>query len=389
MDKTLLSLSRFFALIPLWILRRRWRVLLLLTGSTLFMAWGAATRTTLDMTIDSFIDQDDPAIAALNEFREQFGSDDSVFLVYRALDGDVFSAQSLRAVQALTRELENWQQLDPADYPVDIDGEPVLLDELGKIRRVQSLTTARVQSVDGDTLRSDRLVPEQLPETPEGLRAIRERALAEDDYRLLFYSADGRYAGILIQTIFGAEPVEGFTPQIDAADISLDLSFSAFDAGDSFALDFDEDAAVQDIPFQTVDMFEYSQFFTAIRAVYTEHADVLEFYPVGNPPMNEFIYRMLQQMMLLGVAMIGIFVGLLWVLFRSMSAVLWPILTIALSLAWTWGATAWLGVPMSTMIVLTCLLIFACGIADCVHVMSAYFGCRRDGMTHELAVETA
>jgi len=246
-----------------------------------------------------------------------------------------------------------------------------------------------VQSVDGDTLRSDRLVPEQLPTSPDALRAIRERALAEDNYRLLFYSADGRYAGILIQTVFGAEPVADFTPQIDAANISLDLSFSAFDTADSFALDFDESAAVQDIPFRTVDMFEYSRFFTAIRAVYTQHAEVLEFYPVGNPPMNEFLYRMLQQMMLLGVAMIGIFVGLLWVLFRSFSAVVWPILTIALSLTWTWGATAWLGVPMSTMIVLTCLLIFACGIADCVHVMSAYFGFRRNGLEHDEAVYAA
>ncbi len=389
MDKTLLSLSRFFALIPLWILRARWPVLIILISSTVFMGYGAATRTTLDMTIDSFIDQDDPAIAALNEFREQFGSDDSVFLVYRALDGDVFSAQSLRAAQALTRELEDWRQLDPGNYPEEIDGEPVILEELDNIRRVQSLTTARVQSVDGDTLRSDRLVPEQLPESAEALRAIRERALTEDDYRLLFYSADGRYAGILIQTLFGAEPVEGFTPLIDAADVSLDLSFSAFDAADSFALDFDEAAAVQDIPFQTVDMFQYSAFFTAVRAVYTQHANVLEFYPVGNPPMNEFIYRMLQQMMVLGIAMIGIFVGLLWVLFRSFSAVVWPILTIGLSLLWTWGATAWLGVPMSTMIVLTCLLIFACGIADCVHVMSAYFGYRREGLDHDKAVYAA
>ena len=178
MDKTLLSLSRFFALIPLWILRARWPVLIILISSTVFMGYGAATRTTLDMTIDSFIDQDDPAIAALNEFREQFGSDDSVFLVYRALDGDVFSAQSLRAAQALTRELEDWRQLDPGNYPEEIDGEPVILEELDNIRRVQSLTTARVQSVDGDTLRSDRLVPEQLPESAEALRAIADRVRA-------------------------------------------------------------------------------------------------------------------------------------------------------------------------------------------------------------------
>ena len=47
MDKTLLSLSRFFALIPLWILRARWPVLIILISSTVFMGYGAATRTTM------------------------------------------------------------------------------------------------------------------------------------------------------------------------------------------------------------------------------------------------------------------------------------------------------------------------------------------------------
>ena len=48
---------------------------------------------------------------ALNEYRRQFGSDDSVFLVYRAKDGDVFSRESLLAIQQLTDDLRYWQQL--------------------------------------------------------------------------------------------------------------------------------------------------------------------------------------------------------------------------------------------------------------------------------------
>ena len=386
MAKKLLALSHIFANIPLQVLRVRWLVLALLLSSTAFMLYGAYTRTSLDMTIDSFIDQDDPAIGALNEFRTQFGSDDSVFLVYRARDGDVFSRQSLSAIAQLTDDLENWQGLDPNSVPLQINDAPVDLSELENIRRVQSLTNVRVQRSDADTLRSERLIPTPLPESDAAMAQVRERALQEDDFKLLFFSADGLYAGVMIQTFFGAEPVAGFTPQIDDASISLDSSFSAFDDPDNFTLSYDEEAEVQDIPFQTVDMFAYSNFFNALQAVYSPYEQTLDFYPVGNPPMMEFVYRTLQQMMLLAVAMIAIFVGLLWALFRSFSAVLWPILTIALSLIWTWGATSWLGVALSTMISLTCLLIFAVGIADCVHVMSAYFSFRREGESHDDAL---
>ena len=41
-------------------------------------------------------------------------------------------------------------------------------------------------------------------------------------------------------------------------------------------------------------------------------------------------------------------------------------MTIAASMAWTWGFTVWLGVTISQMISLTVLLVFAVGIADCV-----------------------
>lgn len=386
MATKLLALSHIFASIPRQVLRVRWLVLALLLGSTAFMVYGAYTRTTLDMSIDSFIDKDDPAIGALNEFRKQFGSDDSVFLVYRARDGDAFSRESLNAIAQLTDDLENWQDLDPTSLAQQINGAPVQLSELENIRRVRSLTNVRVQRSDADTLRSERLIPNPLPESDAALAQMRERALQEDDFRLLFFSADGQYAGVLIQTFFGAEPVAGFTPQINDSSISLNSSFSAFDDPDTFTLSYDEEAQVQDIPFQPVDMFAYSNFFNALQAVYLPYQQSLEFYPVGNPPMMEFVYRTLQQMMLLGVAMIAIFVGLLWALFRSFSAVLWPILTIALSLAWTWGATSWLGVALSTMISLTCLLVFAVGIADCVHVMSAYFGFRREGKDHDDAL---
>ena len=385
MEKLLITLSDAFAQVPNRVLRYKHFVLTGLIVISLLMVWGIFTRTELDMTTDSFLDQEDPSMLALNEYRRQFGSDDSVFLVYRAKDGDVFSRESLLAIQQLTDDLRYWQQLRPEDYPDAINGIDLDFNELNHVRRVQSIANLRFQENQGDTLLSNRLVPEQLPESDDELAAIKTRALNQQDYLLAFYSADARYGAVMIQTDFGAQPVEGYEPAVNATDIVLDdsfIDFDAFAADDSFDLDFDESAQIQEVSFEPVDMLGYTNFHLMTKALYEKYDEQFEFFPVGNPPMMEFMMDTLSQMQVLGLVMILIFTLLLYILFRSFSAVLWPMVTIAASMAWTWGFTVWLGVTISQMISLTVLLVFAVGIADCVHVMSAYFSFRRQGDDH-------
>ena len=385
MEKLLITLSDAFAQVPNRVLRYKHFVLAGLFVISLLMVWGIFTRTELDMTTDSFLDQEDPSMLALNEYRRQFGSDDSVFLVYRAKDGDVFSRESLLAIQQLTDDLRYWQQLRPEDYPDAINGIDLDFNELNHVRRVQSIANLRFQENQGDTLLSNRLVPEQLPESDDELAAIKTRALNQQDYLLAFYSADARYGAVMIQTDFGAQPVEGYEPAVNATDIVLDdsfIDFDAFAADDSFDLDFDESAQIQEVSFEPVDMLGYTNFHLMTKALYEKYDEQFEFFPVGNPPMMEFMMDTLTQMQVLGLVMILIFTLLLYILFRSFSAVLWPMVTIAASMAWTWGFTVWLGVTISQMISLTVLLVFAVGIADCVHVMSAYFSFRRQGDDH-------
>lgn len=392
MERILLRLSAAFGRVPDAILKYKGFVLSGQIILTAIMVWGIFTHTELDMTTDSFLDQEDPAMFALNEYRRQFGSDDSVFLVYRAKDGDVFSRDSLQAIQQLTDDLRYWQELDPADYPEAINGIPLDFTELNHIRRVQSIANIRIQENVGDTLLSNRLVPQQIPESAEELQAIKDRALAQEDYLLAFYSADARYGAVMIQTDFGAQPVDGYVPAVDAAEITLDDSFLDFGTGaadDNISLDFDESAEIQEVSFEPVDMLGYTNFHVVTKALYDNYSEHFEFFPVGNPPMMEFMMETLNQMMVLGVLMVVIFTLLLWILFRSFSAVLWPMVTIAISMAWTWGTTVWLGITISQMISLTVLLVFAVGIADCVHVMSAYFSFRRNGNEHYAALSHA
>jgi len=385
MEKLLIALSDAFAQVPNRVLRYKHFVLTGLVVISLLMVWGIFTRTELDMTTDGFLDQADPSMLALNEYRRQFGSDDSVFLVYRAKDGDVFSRESLLAIQQLTNDLRYWQQLRTEDYPDAINGINLDFDELNHVRRVQSIANLRFQENRGDTLLSNRLVPEQLPASDDELAAIKARALNQQDYLLAFYSADARYGAVMIQTDFGAQPIEGYEPAVNATDIVLDDSFVDFDAfspDDSFDLEFDESAQIQEVSFEPVDMLGYTNFHLMTKALYQKYDEQFEFFPVGNPPMMEFMMDVLTQMQVLGLVMVLIFTLLLYTLFRSFSAVLWPMVTIAASITWTWGITVWLGVTISQMIALTVMLVFAVGIADCVHVMSAYFGFRRKGDDH-------
>ncbi|MEX1033760.1 MAG: MMPL family transporter [Cellvibrionaceae bacterium] len=385
MEKILFAITEMFAAAPGKLLRFKWLVLLFMLAASVFFAIGAVTRTSMDMSMDSFLNEADPAIQALDKFRDQFGSDDSVFLVYRAKDGNIFSRESLEAVQGLTHDLENWTDLNPSDYLAE-DSVVSDFSELKHVRRVQSLANIRVQSSEGDTLRSDRLVPKELPDSEAGFAAIRERALAQDDYRLAFFSADGAYGAIMVQTDFGAETADGFVAAVDSTEISLDDSFADFSADASFAVDYDENAQVQEVEFKDVDMLGYVSFFSALEGIYSQYDEQLEFYPVGSAPVMTWINDTMQQMMGLGLGMVLIVGLLLWFLFRSGSAVVWPVLTILLSVLWVWGATAWLGVPISTMVTLTVMLIFAVGIADCVHVMSAYFSNRQRGLAHHEAL---
>ena len=178
MEKILLSLTDAFAQAPYKVLRYKSFILAGLVVMTSIMAYGIYTRTTLDMTMDSFLDGTDPAAIALDEFREQFGSDESIFLVYRAKDGDVFSRESMEAAQQLTDDLRNWQSLDRTQYPEAVNGIELDWEQLNHIRRVQSISNLRYQESVGDSLLSSRLVPSSLPEENEELGLIRGNALS-------------------------------------------------------------------------------------------------------------------------------------------------------------------------------------------------------------------
>ena len=223
MEKILLTLTELFAKTPNVILNYKKQVLTSLALISAFLFYGIFNLTVFDMSSDSFLEEENPAQVALDEFRRQFGGDESVMLIYSPQDGNVFSRRSLTAVQQLTDDLVNWRDLDRTEYP------EILWEELSHVRRIQSLGNVRIQESVGDTLRSDRLIPRQLPNSETELQELRVKALNEQDYIGAFYSEDGAYGAILVQTDFGTIPVEGYEPVVDIAGIELADGFESFD----------------------------------------------------------------------------------------------------------------------------------------------------------------
>ncbi len=383
MKNLLLKLNIYFEKVPGKLIPYRKTVLLLALLSTLFMGYGAS-RFVLDTSFSVWFSESDPAIEALDDFRDQFGSDDGLFIVYEAKDGDVFSNKSLTLVSEITEVLDNYRQISDDVWLEKYGLTPDIVESLTHIKRVQSLSNIRIQKNEDDVLSSPRLVPKKIPSDAIVLSEISSEADSQPSLPLFMFSKDHRFGAISIQTDFGAIPV--VQEQNDEFSLFADDEWS-----DDFDEGMDDNTIIQKIEYQPDEPGLYIPFMNAITAI-TEQPKMTEhfnFYPIGNSAMMSLAMDTLIQAAFLLVGMVVIINLLLWSLFRSASAVVLPQLAIGLSILFVIGGLSWLNLASTTLIALTVMLIIAVGVADCVHVMSSYLFFRRDGKEHDEALSKA
>ena len=89
MENLLLKLTGIFSQAPNRVLEFKQTILAALTLLSLFLFHAIYEHTEFDLSSEAFIDQEGSAQIALDEFRRQFGSDRSIFLIYKPADGDV------------------------------------------------------------------------------------------------------------------------------------------------------------------------------------------------------------------------------------------------------------------------------------------------------------
>ncbi len=383
MKSLLLSLNDYFALVPGQLRPCRKIVLILALLSTVFMGYGA-TRFVLDTSFESWFSEDDSAVESLNEFREQFGSDDGLFIVYEAKDGDVFSNQSLSLISEITEVLDNDEQIIDEVWFKQYGLTSKVAETLKHIKRVQSLTNIRIQKNEEDVLSSPLLVPKVIPKDINILSKIKSEANKQSSLPLFMFSKDHRFGAISIQTDFGTIPV--IENQNEEQSLFSDNYWS-----DDFEDSVDDQAVLQKVKFKDIEPSLYIPFMQAVSAIYKQPKMLthFDFYPIGTSAMIELAWGTMIQAAFLLVGMLIIINLLLWTLFRSASAVVLPQLAIGLSILFVIGGLSWLNIASTTLIALTAMLVIAVGVADCVHVMSSYLLFRRSGNEHEQALSQA
>lgn len=360
-------MSQYFETIPDQVRKRKLLVWLFFIVTTVFVGFGLS-KTKFDMTSEGWFADDDPVKVALDEFKAEFGSDDGVFIVYKPRDGNVFSAKSLEVVQGIREDLLNARaQLK--------EGED---SGLKHIVRITALTNAPVLKAEEDSLISRPLVGTTIPTSQQELDEIRRTAESQKTFPLLYFSKDLKYGGISVETDFGAIPVDSELPA--NKDSHEDPGIEDELVMDDMIMEVDHEIVKEKIRFKPIDQEEYLALMKAIKVILNkpEYADHLDYYPVGYAAQTEYDVENLEEMGLMYMAALIIVVILLWFLFRSLSAVIWPISIVVLSTVWTVGLTGWLGITVTIFLILTVMLILTVGIADAVHILSGYLFFRYD-----------
>jgi uncharacterized protein len=382
--KTLLSnLNIYFSEIPARLRKYRWLIWLLFIAMSVFMIKGMS-RNTFEMTLDSWFSKNDPVKLSLDRFRDEFGSDDGIFIVYKPKDGDVFSHKSLTAVRSIREELLDFDLLEAK-------GTPSMLKH---INRVETITSIKILQVEDETLVSKHLTGDFIPIESDALNKIRQTAMKQKDLPLLYFSKDSQYGGIFIETDFGTIPLD----VDDESNMDSDGEYDESNIGS----DDEYDEIIVEAPvngeinykqtqprFKTTTTDEYLNLMEEINNILqkSQFSDHLDYYPVGNAPLTQANMEIMKELGPMFLGMILIMMMLLWILFRSLSAVIWPVTIVVLTSIWSIGISGWMGTTFSNMLTLSIMLILAVGIADSIHILSAYLHHRKEITDHYIAMK--
>ena len=365
------SMLGYFEKLPDKLHQHKIFVWLIFVSMTVFLVLGMG-RAKFDMAIEGWFDKDDPTIVAFDQFHNEFGSEDHLFIVYKPKDGDVFSEESLQVALGIRNDLISRIENLPFDEE----------SPLRNIVRITSLTNAPVLIAEGETLVSRDLVGKEIPSSEAELENIRAIAESQRKMKLMYFSDDYQYGGIFVETNFGAIPIN--QEQSLTNDEELELS--------SDWMDFEEHQSSQEaVKFKPTQVDEYISLMAEVKKTLNkpEFANHVEYYPVGNTATMEYNLETMIELALLNLAVIVIISILLWILFRSLSAMIWSLIIVTVSVIWVIGSAGWLGIPMTSFIMITVMLVLTIGVADTVHILSAYTVSKKEGCDHQAAIKSA
>ncbi len=264
-----------------------------------------------------FFSADNPQLLAFENLQNTYTKSDNVLFVVAPTDGNVYSVETLQAIEWLTEQA--WQ------IPYSI--------------RVDSLTNFQHTRADGDELIVEDLVTDAANLTPRDLEQVRRIAGREPLLVNRIVSPSGRVTGVNVIIQFpGVDPAQEF-PQV--VEFSRDL----------------------------------------VRQVNERYPEVELHLTGIVLLNNAFSEMSLLDMQTLVPVMFGIIILVLATLLRSVWGTLATVLVIIMSVATALGAAGWLGIKVTPPTAASPTMITTLAVANCVHLLVTFLQRMREGET--------
>lgn len=169
------KVNLFFEKLAKEIVKRRWVVIAACLVLTVIAGIGLP-RIQLDNSIEGWFMEGAEIEKAQDEFEKRFGNSDFVAFLVEA--DDVFSADILKMLRRLARDLEN---------------------EVEFAKEVTSIADMEFSYAEGEEIIIEDLMPDPVPEDPRELARIKERAMSKDFLKDRIFTADASKTWVMLE----------------------------------------------------------------------------------------------------------------------------------------------------------------------------------------------
>jgi predicted RND superfamily exporter protein len=303
-------------------------IMLILTGALV----SQIPRITIDTSTEGFLHREDPVLVAYNGFRDQFGRDEVVIVAIQS--SNIFSRAFLEKLQALHEALE-----ETVPY----------IDDMTSLINVRNTRGGADELIVEDLL-------ENWPQSQAEMADLKKRVLENPLYKNLLVSEDGTFTAISIKT--NSHSSMGQNDDI----------LEGFEAAE----DSDDSAATQT---RYLTDKENSEVVRAVHQV-VQHYRSPDFnvFLAGSPVVTDFLKKSMmgdmRKFVVLSIVAVSI---LLYIMFRRVSGVLLPLMTVTLSLLATLGLMALTGTAIKVPTQILPSFLLAVGVGTSVHVLAIFY----------------
>ena len=364
----------FFRALAKFVLKQRLLSVLIVLGITAFFGHQAVTKLRMETSIEIMDVRGSPSEVRLEEFRDLFGRDD-YFLVM--VEGDVFTMPFLDKLKKLHLELEKidleLETIGQRKRDRDSMRDLGIGDAMAKIRAREAQKKTAFDSFGDDALDWDF----------EG--GADEGSIVDEITSLVNYR-DTRIteAGIDVAELMDPWPTEADLPALKKK-VLTDRSMVGNIIGRSgrFAV-----IAIRTQFMGDADSYKVNQTIQAILDSY--EAPGFKTYISGLPALNDAMNSIAEAdaKVLMPLLFVVVIVWL-FVMFRSVAAVIGPLIVLVLTFIWTFGTMGILGHPMTILSNILPVFFTCVAVGDVVHLQALYADNRGAGMKQEDAIVSA